>query len=103
MSMPLRVSFVFALGVMLLHSGTARAACENLVPEAAQSPTSRARPVTAEDLASLRDIGQPDAALSPPESPPAVDRKRGAKGKSVTERRELGGSRHIKKKKKRNN
>lgn len=72
MFMPLRISLVFVLAVMLVHSGTAWAACENVVPEPAATSSRQTRPVTAEDLASLRDIGQPDAALIPPESPLAV-------------------------------
>jgi dipeptidyl aminopeptidase/acylaminoacyl peptidase len=50
-----------ALGLLVvLRPGSARAACEDLLPAEAAVPGAP-RPVTADDLLRLRDIGEPDA------------------------------------------
>jgi dipeptidyl aminopeptidase/acylaminoacyl peptidase len=56
---------------------SARAACEDLLP-AAKAPPGAARPVTADDLLRLRDIGEPDASTYSDPTPIALspDRRR---------------------------
>ena len=63
-----------ALALLLLKASAAGATCDDVLPRPETGPVSRAatRPVTAEDLVGLRDIGQPDPSFILPESPLAV-------------------------------
>jgi len=61
-----------ALGLLVvLRPGSARAACEDLLPAEAAVPGAP-RPVTADDLLRLRDIGEPDASTYRDPTPLAV-------------------------------
>lgn len=61
-----------AIGLFIaLSSTSARAACENLLPAQVAPPKAR-RPVTADDLLRLRDIGEPDASTYSDPTPLAV-------------------------------
>ncbi|WP_052223707.1 Atxe2 family lasso peptide isopeptidase [Novosphingobium malaysiense] len=69
---------VLALGVLIggagAGAGPVHAACETVLPAGSARPhkVEQKRLVTPEDLAGLRDIGQPDAVSIPPVSPLAV-------------------------------
>lgn len=61
--------------VLLIGPSIARAECHDVLPPlAAEAPAAAdgKRLLVPEDIVSLRDIGQPDASLIPPESPLAV-------------------------------
>ena len=64
----------FATALALQGAVAARASCNDVLPLPAPSTSSSflARPVTAQDLVGLRDIGQPDPSFILPESPLAV-------------------------------
>lgn len=70
----MRLTKTILASALLVTPAVARADCDDVLPAAAQAsaPAEGRRNVTAEDIARLRDIGQPDATLIPPESPLAV-------------------------------
>lgn len=79
-SLTLRVSLNCGLPAVCLAlctttttaAASTSAACETFLPEPPVATSGQKRLVTAEDLAGLRDIGQPDAEYIPPQSPLAV-------------------------------
>lgn len=60
-----------AVLIALAFPAAAQATCSDLLP-APQAANGKQRAVTSEDLIALRDIGSPDVAVAPPESPLAV-------------------------------